>query len=62
MKRKQQYETPTILRQTTLSLGVVLLAESIVDDAVIKSMGQQIDTYDFGASGNTFNHDWEDAQ
>jgi hypothetical protein len=62
MKRKQQYVAPAILRQTQLSPGVALLANSIVDDAVIKSMGQQIDTYDFGASGNTFNHEWEDAQ
>ncbi|MBQ5935074.1 MAG: hypothetical protein IJL68_03595 [Bacteroidales bacterium] len=60
MKRKQQYVAPAILRQTALSPGVALLANSIVDDAAIKSMGQKIDTYDFGAEGNTFNHEWED--
>lgn len=61
MKRKQQYVAPAILRQTALSTGVALLANSIVDDAAIKSMGQKIDPYDFGAD-NTFNHTWEDPE
>ena len=60
MKRKQQYVAPAILRQTALSPGVALLANSIVDDAAIKSMGQKIDPYDFGE--NTFNHTWEDPE
>lgn len=59
MKRKQQYVAPAILRQTALSPGVALLANSIVDDAAIKSMGQKVDPYEYDAPGNTFNHEWE---
>jgi hypothetical protein len=62
MKRKQQYVAPAILRQTALSLGVALLAGSIVDNNDITSVGQKIDPYNYDTSGNTFNHEWEDAQ
>lgn len=62
MKRKQQYVAPAILRQTALSPGVALLAQSIVDNNDITSVGQRIDNFDYGTSGNTFNHEWEDAQ
>ena len=61
MKQKQQYVAPAILRQTALTPGVALLAQSVVDDAAIKSMGQKIDDYDFGAADNPFNHNWEDV-
>ena len=59
MKQKQQYVAPAILRQTALSPGVALLAQSIVDNNDITSVGQKIDDFDYGASG--FNHDWEDV-
>lgn len=59
MKRKQQYVAPAILRQTVLSAGVELLAQSVAPGG-ITSVGQEIDVYDFEADGNTFNHEWED--
>ena len=61
MKKKQQYVAPAILRQTQLSPGVSLLAQSVAPGG-ITSVGQKIDDYDFGAEGNTFNHEWEGAQ
>ena len=56
MKRKQQYVAPAILRQTQLSPGVSLLAQSVAPGG-ITSVGQEIDEYDFDS--NTFNHVWE---
>lgn len=35
-----------------------LLTGSIVKDAAIVSVGQDVDTYNF--EGSTFNHTWED--
>ena len=58
MKQKQQYVAPAILRQTALSPGVALLAGSMASSD-IKSVGQEIDPYNY--DGNTFNHNWEDV-
>lgn len=63
MKQKQQYVAPAILRQTALSMGVAILAQSIVDKANVVSMGQDVENLDF-SPGNTngFNFDWENAE
>ncbi len=63
MKQKQQYVAPAILRQTALSPGVALLAQSIVDKANVVSMGQDVENLDFSPNNsNGFNFDWENAQ
>lgn len=61
MKHKQQYVAPAILRQTPLNKGCELLAGSIVNDANVISMGQDVENYDFSPTNTDgFNHQWED--
>ena len=63
MKRKQQYVAPAILRQTALSPGVALLAQSIVDNANVVSMGQDVKNLDFSPNNESgFNFEWEDPE
>lgn len=63
MKQKQQYVAPAILRQTALSPGVALLAQSIVDKANVVSKGQDVENLDFSPGNNSgFNFDWENAE
>lgn len=63
MKHKQQYVAPAILRQTALSQGVALLAQSIVDNANVVSMGQEVEDLDFSPSNTKgFNFDWDNAE
>ena len=57
MSQKRYYQAPAILREVAYSPQECLLAGSIVKDATVTSVGQQVDTYDF--EGATFNHDWE---
>ena len=63
MKRKQQYVAPAILRQTHLSPGAALLAQSVVNNANVVSMGHNVENLDFSPENTSgFNFDWEDAQ
>lgn len=57
MSQKRYYQAPAILREVAYLPQECLLAGSIVKDATVTSVGQQVDTYDF--EGSTFNHDWE---
>ena len=59
MKRKQKFETPAVLQKVDLSLEGVLLAESVVDQMVIRATGQEVQEHDF--SEETFNHEWGDV-
>ena len=54
MKQKQQYVAPAILRQTALSPGVALLAESIVEKTTVTTMGQEVDEF---TAGTDFDHE-----
>lgn len=56
MKRKQQYVAPAILKQTALSPGVALLAESIVEKTTVTTMGQEVDEF---TAGTDFDHEWK---
>ena len=62
MKRKQKFETPTVLQQVDLSLEGGILAGSIVDQVEVLSAGQTV--HDIDASKKEFdwneNWNWED--
>jgi hypothetical protein len=63
MKHKQQYVAPAILRQTALLPGVTLLSQSVVDNANVVSMGQDVENLDFSPDNSGgFNFNWEDQQ
>ncbi|MBQ6302380.1 MAG: hypothetical protein IJK75_08350 [Bacteroidales bacterium] len=58
MKRKLHYETPAIRREVTLQMRGELLngAGSIVDNADVRTMGQEVQDLDFSGAG--FNYSW----
>ena len=57
MMKKKDYKKPEVLRIVRLSMNGKVLAGSVVNDAEVKSMGQEVIEYDF--SDDSFNHDWE---
>ena len=61
MKRKQKFETPTVLQQVDLVLEGAF-AKSIVDQVEVISVGQAV--HDIDASSSEFdwneNWNWED--
>ena len=63
MKRKQKFETPTVLQSVDLALeGGILLKGSIVDQVEIISAGQVVHDIDASSSEFDWNEkwDWED--
>jgi hypothetical protein len=60
MKQKYHYDSPAIVRVIQLHTTGELLSGSVVDNANIRAVGQEVQDYDF-TSGNTdgFNHTWE---
>lgn len=59
MKKKQKYVKPEIVRQAVLCPGCGLLGASIVDKTTIKSVGQDVQNYDFSDPSNGFNTEWQ---
>lgn len=58
MKRKQKFETPTVLQQVDLALeGGILLKGSIVDQVEVISAGQEV--HDLDAEDPQF--DWNES-
>ena len=51
------YAAPAILQEGRLELETPILENSVVDKAVITSMGQDVEPHDFGS--DDFNHTWE---
>ena len=59
MKQNQHYESPAILRVVVLRTRGAILGGSL-DNANIRSVGQQVDDYDFSPDNTDgFNHTWE---
>ena len=60
MKQKYHYDSPAIVRVIQLHTTGELLSGTVVDNANIRAVGQEVQDYDF-TSGNTdgFNHTWE---
>ena len=52
------YAAPAILQEGRLELETPILENSLVDKAVITSVGQEVEEHDFG-SDSSFNHEWE---
>ena len=61
MKRKQKFETPTVLQQVDLVLEGAF-AKSIVDQVEVISVGQAVHDIDASSSDIDWNEkwDWED--
>lgn len=55
--KKNYYEPPVILREVAFRPERGLLASSVVDNANIRSVGQEVEEQDW--STGDFNHDWE---
>ena len=58
MKRKQKFETPTVLQTVDLSLEGALLAGSIVDQIEVISAGQEVHDIDASSPEFEWNDNW----
>ena len=56
MKRNQHYETPAIRREIILRTEGKILAGSIVDNADVRIVGQEVEDMDF--SNAEFTYTW----
>ncbi len=59
MKRKQKFETPTVLQQVDLSLEGGILAGSIVDQVEVLSAGQTVHDIDASSEEFDWNNQWK---
>ena len=57
VKMSNHYVAPAILQEGRLELEMPILENSLVDKAVITSVGQEVEEHEF--SLDTFNHEWE---
>ncbi|MBQ6959066.1 MAG: hypothetical protein IJP77_10965 [Bacteroidales bacterium] len=59
MKQKYHYDSPAIRRIVVLQMQGEILSGSL-DNANIRSVGQEVDNYDFSPDNTGgFNHQWE---
>lgn len=59
MSKNQHYKSPAILRIVVLRTRGAIMSGSL-DNANIRSVGQQVDDYDFSPENEGgFNHTWE---
>lgn len=56
--KKNNYQSPTVLKEVSVLLERDFLAASLVDEALVVSTGQEVEEYDFTSEG--FNHTWEE--
>ena len=61
MKRKKQFVTPRVLQEVQIQLEKDLLQGSVQNGLTLKSMGIEVEDYDF-SDGNTDGYSvyWED--
>jgi hypothetical protein len=57
VKMSNHYVAPAILQEGRLELEMPILENSLVDKAVITSVGQEVEEHNFDSP--TFNHEWE---
>ena len=55
--QKKKYVAPRVLNAVPVLMESEILAGSVADKAAVKTMGQEVVTYDFEDS--SFNHQWE---
>ena len=56
--KKNNYQTPRVLQEATVLVERSFLAASLVDTAVVTSVGQEVEEFDF--TTDEFNHQWEE--
>ena len=57
MKNSSNYQSPRVLQEVSVRVEKSFLAASLVDKAVVTSVGQEVEEYDF--TSDEFNHQWE---
>ena len=55
---KRNYLAPRVLQEVSVRVERAFLAASLVDTAVVTSVGQEVKEYDF--TSDDFNHQWEE--
>jgi hypothetical protein len=55
---KRNYLAPRVLQEVSVRVERAFLAASLVDTAVVTSVGQEVEEYDF--TTDEFNHQWEE--
>ena len=52
------YQSPEVLQSVCLLGGCDILQASLVDTATVRSVGQEVEEYDF--TSDELNHQWEE--
>ena len=55
---KRNYQAPRVLQEVSVRVERAFLAASLVDTAVVTSVGQEVEEFDF--TTDEFNHQWEE--
>ena len=56
--KRHFYLPPHVLQEVSVRVEKAFLAASLVDTAVVTSVGQEVEEYDF--TSDEFNHQWEE--
>ena len=56
--KTNKYQTPRVLQEVSVLVEESFLAASLVDTAVVTSVGQEVEEYD--VTTDEFNHQWEE--
>ena len=57
MRKTEKYAPPAILKESAIYAETPVLAGSFVDTVQVRSMGQDVKSYNMQDEG--FNHNWE---
>lgn len=58
MMKSKQYQAPRVLQQVGVRLERSFLKASLVDTALVYSVGQEVEEYNFSDTNTEFNHTW----
>ena len=58
MKNSSNYQSPRVLQEVSIRVEKAFLKASLVDTAVVTSVGQEVEEHDF--TTDEFNHQWEE--
>lgn len=56
--KHNNYQAPRVLQEVSVLVEREFLNGSLVDTAVVYSVGQEVQEYDFADSNTEFNHTW----
>ena len=59
MRKTVNYAPPAILKESALYAETPVLAGSFVDTVQVRSMGQDVKSYNMQDEEGVFNHNWE---